>query len=261
MKFNRIVSSIAITGVLVSSGLAWAGSGALSNAQQQQVKQIVHDYVSQNPEVIIQALQGYQQKQMAQSVEKTQTTSRENIGDIFRSASDPIAGNPKGKVTVVEFFDYQCAHCVGMQSVFQSLLKNNPDVKVVFKEFPIRGPVSELAAKAALAAAMQGKYIPLHDALMQAAAKGPLTEDIIYKAAADAGVDVAKLKTDMQSEAIAKQIKANYALAQRLELMGTPAIFVAASNISKSSPASAIVFIPGETDTAHLNDVINQVGK
>src|SRR5689334_12549783 len=79
----------------------------------------------------------------------------ESVNALFHQNSDPVAGNPKGKVTVVEFFDYQCSHCMTMAPVIEAIIKNNPNVRVVFKDFPIRGPVSEFAAKAALAANKQ----------------------------------------------------------------------------------------------------------
>jgi protein-disulfide isomerase len=79
-------------------------------------------------------------------------------GGLLYRAGDPIAGNPKGKVTLVEFFDYQCGHCIDMAPVIGEIIKANPNVRVIFKEFPIRGPVSDYAARAALAANKQGKY-------------------------------------------------------------------------------------------------------
>lgn len=258
MKLSKIMGSLIIAGCALSG--TFAEAAGLNAAQTKQVQDIVHNYISQNPEAIIQSLQSYQQKQMAQSVEKTQSTSLTHVDDIFRQSNDPVGGNPNGKISVVEFFDYQCGHCIGMQPVFVDLMKN-PDVKVIFKEFPIRGPVSEIAAKAALAANLQGKYIDFHDALMNAASKAPLTEDIIYSTAGSVGLDMDKLKAAIKSDAISKQIKSNYDLAKALELMGTPAIFVASSDVNKKSPASAIVFIPGETDATHLNEVITQVSK
>jgi len=231
----------------------------LSPAQTKQIQGVVHDYLTQNPEVIVESLQSWQQKQMAQSVESTRSMAIQQADALFHQKSDPVLGNPNGKITVVEFFDYQCPHCVDMQQVFTDLVKNNPDVKLVLKEFPIRGPVSEVAAKAALAAAQQGKYQQLHDAIMAAASNGQLTEPMIYDLAGKSGLNVAALKKSVKSGPVEKQIRDNYQLAQALKLQGTPAIFIAASSVSTKSPDTAVVFIPGQTDVAHLNDAISQV--
>lgn len=253
------IKNFVIAGSVLACGLALADG--LSNDQVKQVEKVVSQYISEHPEAIIQSLQSYQQQQMSRSVQKTQTSSREHVEALFHQAADPVIGNPKAKVTVVEFFDYQCGHCIGMQSTFKDLVKSNPNVKVVFKEFPIRGPVSELAAKAALAAHQVGKYSQLHDAFMEAAAKGPLTEEMIYSIAQANGLDVTKLKQSMQSDVISQQIKNTYVLAQQLELMGTPAIFIAPSNVSKTTSAENIIFIPGEVDKDRLNQMINQLSK
>ncbi|MDX1902252.1 MAG: DsbA family protein [Gammaproteobacteria bacterium] len=258
MKFNlnRMMAGL----VMISGLLPMTTQAAdMNSAQKQQVQGVVHDYIVQNPEVIVESLQSWQQKQMMASVQQTQNSSLQYADQIFHQSNDPVAGNPKGKVTVVEFFDYQCPHCVEMSPIFDNLVKNNPNVRVVFKEFPIRGPASEVAARAALAAAGQGKYLELHNALMDVAGKAPLTEEIIYKTAGKVGLDVDKLKVAMKSSAINDQIKANYQLAQNLKLMGTPAIFIAGSNVNAKSPASAIVFIPGQVDADQLNKNIQKV--
>jgi len=258
MKTTKIIAALAITGsFLINSAYA----DNLDTKQTQQIQDIVKNYITQNPEVIIQSLQSYQQQQMNQSIEKTQNKSLAAADSLLRSTTDPVAGNPKGKISIVEFFDYQCGHCISMQSVLQNLLKYNANIRLIFKEFPIRGPVSEMASKAALAAQKQDKYMQFHDALMQTAGKAPLTEAIIYKTATDTGLDLAKLKEDMNSQEVSNAIKANFSLAQSLELMGTPAIFIAKSDTNSKSPASAIVFIPGETDADHLNKIVDQMNK
>lgn len=261
VKLTRMVASLAAAGLMMVNLTAQAAD--MSAAQKKQVQDVVRDYLVQNPDVIIQALQSYQQKQMDEAkktIQKTQDTSPQFADALFHQASDPVAGNPNGKITVVEFFDYQCPHCVDMTPVVEGLIKSNPDVKVVFKEFPIRGPISEVATKAALAAKEQGKYFEFHKALMNSKQE-PLTEDAIYQAAKSVGIDVDKLKAAMKSGNVDQQIKANYKLAQQLGLLGTPALFIAKSDVSKTSPATAIVFIPGQADSAQMNQAIDKVSK
>ena len=179
MKLTRIVASLAAAGLMTATLAAQAAD--MSMGQKKQVQDVVREYLMQNPDVIIQALQGYQQKQMEEAkktIQKTQDNSPQFVDALFHQANDAMAGNPQGKITVVEFFDYQCPHCVDMTPVIDSLIKSNPQVKVVFKEFPIRGPISEFASRAALAAKEQGKYFQFHVGLMNSKQE-PLTQDAI----------------------------------------------------------------------------------
>ncbi len=159
-------------------------------------------------------------------------------------------------MTVVEFFDYQCPHCVEMEPTIDGVMKANPDLRIVFKEFPIRGPMSEYAARASLAAEKQGKYLEMHNAIMQHAAN--LTTQSVLDLAKTLGLDVAKLKADMNDKSIDQQIKANTKLAQDLGLMGTPALFVAKTDVKTSTPATDIGFVPGQVDQTQLQQLIDK---
>ncbi|OAI49395.1 hypothetical protein AYO45_02745 [Gammaproteobacteria bacterium SCGC AG-212-F23] len=230
---------------------------SMSDTQKTQIEQVVKNYLVNNPDVVVQSLQTYQQKQMElaeKSIQKTQETSTKYAADLFNQPNDPTVGNLKGSMAIVEFFDYQCMHCVQMLPVFQNLLKENSNLKIIYKEFPIRGPVSEFASRAALAANKQGKYTVFHDALM--AASQSLTEDSILRIAKEVGLNVETLKTDMKSSAIDQQIKQTYKLAQSLGLMGTPAMFV-----GKSVAPVVIAFIPGQVDQGQLQGIIDKVSK
>lgn len=231
----------------------------VSPAERAKIEAVVHDYLLQKPEVLVQALQILQQKQMEetkQTIQETQKVASSFAKDLFDQSSTTTAGNPNGKVTVVEFFDYQCPHCVDMAPVMEAIIKANPNVRVVYKDFPIRGPASELAAKAAIAAGMQGKYSELSHAILTA--NQPITEDSIMRLAKDNGLDVEKLKKDMNSPAVDKQIKSNMQLAKNLKLFGTPALFVA--NTSTSKPDN-ISYIPGYADQKQLQNFIDQANK
>ncbi len=193
VKLNRGIGLGVAALFVLNVGTAMADNN-FNAAQKQQIESVVHDYLLKNPDVVVQSLQAYQQKQIdqaRQTMAKTQSSSPKFVNSLFHQAKDPVAGNPQGAVTIVEFFDYQCSHCIDMSPLLDSFLKANPNVKVIFKEFPIRGPVSEFAAKAALAAKEQGKYIEFHQALMALAAKQqPLTQDAILNAAKSVGLDV-----------------------------------------------------------------------
>lgn len=229
---------------------------SISPAERTKIEGVVKDYILQNPEVIIQAVQNFQQKQYMQAEETIKQTQK-NVGayttPLFHQTNDPIAGNPTGKVTIVEFFDYQCPHCVDMAPVVEAIIKANPDVRFVFKEFPIRGPASELAARAALAANKQGKYFEFSHALLTA--KQPITQELIDKTAKDVGLNVDQLKKDMNDKAIDQQIKDTTKLAQNLKLFGTPAFFIGRSDAKTSDN---INYIPGQMDQAQLQGLIDK---
>lgn len=263
MKVNHI-TSLALAFSLASSVAisAQTANNTTSPTQKKQIEGIVHDYIIQNPEVVVQSLQSYQQKQISeqtQKFEKIQQNSPKFANPLFHQTTDPIAGNPNGTVTLVEFFDYQCPHCIDMTETIEGLIKANPNLRVVLKEFPIRGAMSELATRAALAAQKQGKYFPLHLALMSSKTE-PLTENIIYDLAKTAGLNVDQLKVDMKDKSVDQQIKANYQLAKDLGIMFTPVLFIAKSNVTTDTKPDAIAFIPGQVSPAQLAEVLKKVG-
>jgi protein-disulfide isomerase len=193
-------------------------------AQRQDVEAIIHDYLMQHPDVLIAALRAAEDKLNHESDTKATQAVVQHRHDVFDDPATPVAGNPQGNATIVEFFDYRCPYCKQVQPSIESLLKQDPKLRVVYKEFPILGPVSVTAAQAALAAQRQGKYDAFHAAMM--AARGPITDDTVYQVAGSAGLDVARLKHDMASPEIAQQLKANLALAEVLDIHGTPAFIV-----------------------------------
>lgn len=177
-----------------------------------------------------------------------------SVNSLFHQANDPVAGNPKGGVTIVEFFDYQCSHCVDMAPVVQSIIRSNWNVRVVFKEFPIRGPMSDFAARAALAANKQGKYYDFNHALMLA--NQPLTEESIMTIAKDVGLNVEKLKKDMDSASIKNQIRANDKLAESLKITGTPAFFIGKTNAASMND---VKFILGGMSQSQMQELIDNI--
>ncbi len=267
MKLNTIVVTLTAMGLCALAPAVFAKTATTTNnhtttpAQKAQIESVVHNYLVQNPEVIVEGLQVYQQKQYDQarkSMEKTQAIIPKYVDQLFHEANDPMAGNPQGQVTITEFFDYQCPHCVAMTTVIDSLIAENPNLRVIFKEFPIRGAVSDFAAKAALAAKLQGKYFEFHKALMAAAGQN-LTQDSVLNVAKSVDLDVAKLKTDMNSSEVQQQIKATHKLAQNLGIIGTPALFIAKTNVTDHAPATAITFIPGQIDKDQLQAIITKI--
>jgi protein-disulfide isomerase len=258
-RFVKTALATALTGsmmVFALQSFAAPAAPSVSPAERAKIESVVHDYLLKNPQVIVEVLQTLQRKQFEQAeqtVKKTQETAGQFAQALFHQANDPVVGNAKGKISIVEFFDYQCPHCVDMAPVISAIIKANPEVRVIYKEFPIRGPISDFASRAALAANMQGKYAEFSHAVL--VAQQPLTQDAILDIAKKTGLDVEKLKTDMNSETVSNQIKANTKLAQDLKLFGTPAFFIGKTD------STDIHYVPGQMNQTQLQAAIDTASK
>ncbi len=226
-KTLAAVVLLALFGISLAGGVVAAAEPATSPAPERaRIEGIVHDYLMRHPEVVVDAIKAYQvQAEVArQNQQKAALVSLRPA--LVSSPHSPVAGNPEGDVTVVEFFDYQCPYCKRATQSLMDLMADDPKVRVVFKEFPILGPASLIAAKTALAAAKQSStaYLKLHQALMEH--RGPLSERAIDDLAASAGLDRARLARDRESADILAEIDANRQLAQNLGITGTPAFVI-----------------------------------
>ena len=202
----------------------------------------VRAYLLAHPEVIVEAVQLYQLRQQAAQAEAVKQVIASRADEIFRDPAAPVGGNGSGDVTLVEFFDYNCKYCRVVAPTIAEVLDADPGVRLVYKEFPILGDGSEAAARVALAAERQGKYRELHRALMSV--QGSATEESALAAAAAAGLDVERLRRDMDDPAIAGAIARTRALAAALGINGTPG-FVVAGQV-----------VPGAVDRATLEGLI-----
>jgi protein-disulfide isomerase len=201
-----------------------AQAQGVAAGQRQAIEQIVREYLLQHPEVIVEAMEELQKRERADEERKAKQGLAENKSKLFNDPASPVAGNPKGDVTLVEFFDYQCGYCKSVQADVMRLIKEDGKLRFVFKELPILGPASVTASKAALASRAQGKYEPFHNALM--ANRGQLDEATILKLASSVGLDTERLKKDMESPEVQQAIGANLALAEQLGIRGTPGFVV-----------------------------------
>jgi protein-disulfide isomerase len=226
---------------------------AFSAKKTKSIEKIIHSYLLQHPEVLVEASRALQRKQQEAQLAKAKREIKRNRQPLF-SANSPVAGNPLGKVSLVEFFDYQCKHCKTMHVVVEGLIAANQHLKVIYKELPIFGAESEFAAKAALAAQKQHKYAQLHQALM--AQDAPLTTVKILSLAKQAGLDVAQLKKDMNDSAIEAELKTNLSLARSIGIMGTPA-FVLANHMQDKQLRS--YFVAGALGQPLLQNLINEL--
>jgi protein-disulfide isomerase len=213
---------------LVALGLAAAARAdaaeTVSPAQKSAIEQIIHDYILKHPELVIQALQSAEDKAKAEAEERVRATLVEKHQELLADPTSPIAGNPKGDVTIVEFFDYRCPYCKQVEPSLEALLREDRQIRIVYKELPILGKDSVYATRVALAARKQAKYEAFHAAMM--AAKGQIDEKVVFQVAASAGLDIEQVKIDMKSAEIDDIIQRNFDLAQALEIHGTPAFII-----------------------------------
>jgi protein-disulfide isomerase len=204
-----------------------AGAEDMSvSPDRQAIEQIIHDYLMAHPEVVIESLRAGDARAKEQAAAETRAQIAQHHDELVHDANSPVGGNPAGDVTIVEFFDYRCPYCKQVEPVLDALVKEDRRIRVVYKEFPILGPDSVIASRVSLAALKQSpqKYARLHAALMSA--KGELGQDVVLKAAEAAGLDVARIKTDMNGPEVEALIKRNYDLAEALNIRGTPAFIV-----------------------------------
>jgi protein-disulfide isomerase len=192
--------------------------------QKKEIEAIVHDYLKAHPEMLIDAMQAADDKLKADAKDKAAQALAAHRQEVFDDPQSPIAGNANGNATLVEFFDYRCPYCKQVEPSLEKLIAEDHQLRFVFKEFPVLGPESETAARVALAARKQGKYDAFHRAMMGTA--GHIDEAVIFKVAASVGLDVDKVRQDMKSPDIDKQLKANLELGKTLDLDGTPSFIV-----------------------------------
>jgi protein-disulfide isomerase len=204
---------------------AAAEEAAIDSLPVEQVEQIVRDYLMREPDVIYQALEALQQRRTAEKAAAQQAVLADRQQELTNDPATPIVGNPEGDVTLVEFFDYRCSYCRRVLSSMQALMAEDPNLRIAFKELPVLGEDSVRAARAALASQMQdeNRYLDFHLALMQSS---DLSLAGIRATAEAVGLDANQLELDMEDEAVAKAIEANYQLASALGIEGTPAFVI-----------------------------------
>ena len=206
--------------LLALAFLGFAQGASAQSMTDDQVKQLALEAILENPEIIMQAVAILQQREKERAASGANSVRLEIESD----PNAPNLGNPEGDVTVVEFFDYNCPYCRSAGQTVQALLAADENVRVIYREWPILGDDSVIAARAALAAREQGKYEAFHWALMNG--EGRVTEAVIFKVARDLGMDIAQLEADMVSPAVEAHIALSNALAQQLGFTGTPAFIV-----------------------------------
>jgi protein-disulfide isomerase len=217
---RRILSTLLATTLLVAPLQA----AEFSDAQKSEMGGIIREYLLENPEVLRDALIALQQREEAKQAESQKDQLKQNADAIFRSPGDFALGNPDASVTLVEFLDYNCGYCKKSLPTVEKLIESDKDLRIVFKEFPILSPGSVVAAKAAIAARKQDKYWELHQAFMRFA--GAKDEATVLAIAEKTGLDMDRLKKDMEAPEVAEILSANTQLARTIGVEGTPGFIV-----------------------------------
>jgi protein-disulfide isomerase len=227
-----------LTGVMLAFALSPSvraeDAPAVSDAERGKIEAVVHDYLMQHPEAIIQAVQAYQEKLQAEKDKQAQEELAKRSDDLLHDPQTQAMGNASSDCAIVEFFDNQCPYCQANEPELQKLLKEDGKVRLVLKEFPILGPISLVAAKASLASVKQGKYAQFHEALLTHKGhydKAAVVDDI----ARSVGLDLDRLHKDMDSPDIMAEIDRNLDLGRSLNITGTPGFVIGQQIISGAS--------------------------
>ncbi|HUB13588.1 MAG TPA: DsbA family protein [Acetobacteraceae bacterium] len=223
--------------VVCLPALPGAAAAQFTPEQRAEIVAIVRQALKQDPSILRDAVAAMQADDDARAAANARAAVAAHR-DLLVTPEDPVAGNPNGAVTIVEFFDTRCPYCRRMEPAMTQLLTQDHDVKLVYKDLPILGPASVLGSKALLAAQQQGGYDKLREAVMQM--PPDTTLPMIQDAAEKLGLDWPRLEREMDAPAVQRRIDANLALAKALDIEGTPALVVGGQ------------IVPGALDIAEL---------
>ncbi len=247
---NRTLTILSVVALLISTPVQAA---SFNEAQKEEIGTVVRDYLIEHPEVITQAITALQDKEMKAWAQKAKDNIKSNFADFFNSSS-PTNGVSAPKITVLEYFDYNCPHCRTMHKTLSEIVNQNKEIQVVYKELPVLSEASVFAAKAALAAREQSKYLELHQKLMDQ--KDMLSPDKVLALANEVGLDIDKLKKDMDSSKVNDELLANRKTAMLIGLKGTPTFVIGKAPATKEM---AIEIVAGEVKKEAFEDKIKSV--
>lgn len=225
MRFLAV--ALIVTSVMMSPTGSKSQPSPFDAEQRRAIEGIIKQYLLTHPEIIQEAIGELEQRQQHQQETARKTVLRNEKEKLSHSPRDYVIGNPSGDVTLVEFFDYNCSYCRKAKGDIDILIKGDPNLRVVLKDFPVLGPDSIEASRVAVAAKGQlppEKLRGFHDKLMET--RGRTNRERALAVAREFGLDVGRLERDMQSESVAAVIRDNAAIAERLGIAGTPAFIL-----------------------------------
>jgi protein-disulfide isomerase len=218
--------ALALAILVAAAGDARAQS--FSPAQRSEIEAIIKDYLIKHPEALQEAIAELEKHQTAAEAEKVKSVIRDNHATLFSSPRQVTIGNPNGDVTLVEFFDYNCGYCKRALADMIDLMKADPKLRIVLKEFPVLGQGSVEAAQVAVAVRMQDKdgkkYLEFHQRLL--GNRGQIDKARAMATAKEVGLDIARLEKDLTSAEVKATLEESFKLAEPLGLNGTPSYVI-----------------------------------
>ncbi len=236
------------TATMLTLGASVGQAQSISDTQRREFERIIREYLIKHPEVLQEAIGELEKRQAAAEAEKHKSALKENAQALFNSERHVVVGNPKGDVNFVEFFDYNCGYCKRAMTDMFDLMKADPKLRVVLKEFPVLGPASIEVARVGVAVRMQDKsgrkYLEFHQKLLSG--RGQVDKARAIAAAKEIGLDVARIERDLGSDEVRLSLEESFKLAERLGLNGTPSYVIGES------------VVVGAVGLAALKEKINQ---
>jgi protein-disulfide isomerase len=245
-RFRALAFAAAIA-LALAAGLP-AAAQSFTPQQRGEIEKIIRDYLVKNPEILKEVAGALEKQQQQADAAKAKQAIKQHAAVLFNSPRQVTLGNPKGDVTMVEFFDYNCGYCKRALADMLTLMKGDPKLRVVLKEFPVLGEGSVQAAQIAAAATLQDKsgkkYLEFHRKLLNG--RGQVTRATALAAAKEAGFDVGRIERDAGGAEVRKTLEESFMLADALGLNGTPS-YVIGSNV-----------VIGAVGQEKLKEAINQ---
>jgi protein-disulfide isomerase len=224
IRAGSLAAAILLAAAPLMPALADPPQAALTVPQKAEIDQMIHDYLMNHPDVLAQAIAHAEDDAKATDAAAQSKLIAAHKEDLERDPASPVLGDPNGDVTLVEFFDYRCPYCRASAPSVRALLKSDPRLRLVLKEFPILGADSVYASRVALVAQRHGKYQAFFDAMW--AAKDKPGQDAVLRIAKSVGLDPDSVKKEMESPEIDQMLKRNFDLAQTLKFDGTPTFVI-----------------------------------
>lgn len=279
--FNWVRAALGL--LLLTFATTGAQAVEFSDSEKAEIQKIIGQYLAENPEfireyllehpeILLEVSDKLRAQQIQQERENAVMAMAAHREQLEQHPMTPVTGNPDGDVTLIEFFDYNCTYCKRVFSYMQEIEEADPELRVVWKDYPIlasRSPTSLTAAKVAMAADKQGKYIETHRALM--GVRGGLRSDKqVMQVAEDVGLDMEQLKADMESAAIKDYLTETMRLGEALQFQGTPTFVINGAVIGGAVPKEYIMAViaaaragalqPGELSQSDLGQIMQKFG-
>jgi protein-disulfide isomerase len=223
MSFRRFLLLLPILALALAPVGSRAADG-LTPAQTDQVNKLIHDYFMNNPKALIDAIEHAEASMKEDEQNQTKTALQSRREELEQDPTSPVLGNPKGDITIVEFFDYRCPYCKLTAPTLETLVGQDTKVRIVMKEFPILGKESVFASRVALAVAKHGKYAEFHQAMF--ALKTKVDDAQTLAVVKSLGLDPAAIQKESEGSDIDAVIKHDYDLAKAINITGTPAFVI-----------------------------------